>query len=360
MLCLKKNAYSAVDQILNENFFLNPASLNLIQKTQFLIGDVFISPKLEFNGTTSLGSGRVVSKTHDMLPYLLTAYRFKERIVAAITITPSAYGHINWSKNSIVREATTTTKLFYYRIGAQSSYQLTDKLAIGVGVNLHYNLRGELDFVVPNIGNQINKMSGINHSVDAGLYYKINSHNVLSFAIYTAVNTFGRGSSSLGAIAVNNFYLNIIEAPVAYMGLQHVLSEKWSAEGKIYWSGWSIEKNVSFINKTNGSSTFPANWRDIWSFQLAMRYAITERIAWLSSIIYETNPVPTITNQIGYPLSASGAISAGFDINLNKEFSTQLFYGYGKFIPNAKINNSNSIGSIAVNFQSVGLQIKYK
>lgn len=70
--------------------------------------------------------------------------------------------------------------------------------------------------------------------------------------------------------------------------------------------------------------------------------------------------MPTATNQIGYPLSGAGSISAGVDFILQKEFSSQLVYGYGMFIPNAKINNSNNYGSVAANFQVLVFQITYK
>jgi long-subunit fatty acid transport protein len=360
LLCVEKNSYGAVDQILNDIFFLNPAELSITKKTRLLIGNVFIAPKLKFTGTTPLGYGRAVSRTKDLLPYLLTAYRFTDRITAGITVTPSAYGHINWPINSIVREESTTTKLFYYRIGTHSAYQFSDQLAIGIGINLQYNKRGELDFIVPNQGNQINKMSGFNCTGDIGLYYKINSHNFLTMAVYTGVNTYGRGTSAIGTIVVHNFFLNIIEAPVAFVGLQHWLNDKWLAEGKIFWSGWSIEKNVNFRNTTTGNLIFPANWSDIWSFQVNMSYATTDKIVILGSIIYETNPTPISTNAIGYPLSSSGGVSVGLDLTLQKGLSAQLAYSYGKFIPNAKINNAKSIGVILSNFQAVTLQFTYK
>ncbi|MFV0821629.1 OmpP1/FadL family transporter [Legionella micdadei] len=354
------STYGAVDQILNSNFFLNPAELSLIKKLQLLEGNVVITPKLEFKGITPLGQGRVTSRVEDFIPYLLSGFRFTNKFVGGITITPSAYGHIEWPMHSIVREASTTTKLFYYRLGAQSSYQLSEKLAVGVGINLEYNKRGELDFIVPNMGNQINKMSGLNCTGDLGIYYKINSRNFLTAAIYTGVNTYGRGTSSLGNTSVHNFYLNIIEAPVAFIGLQHRWSDKLLTEGKLYWSGWSLEKNVNFKNKTTGSTILPANWSDIWSFQTNLRYAITDKLALLNSLIYETNPAPVSTNAIGYPLSGSGSLSVGLDLMLLKNFSSQVIYSYGRFIPHARINSGGSKGEIIGNFQAAVIQFTYK
>jgi long-subunit fatty acid transport protein len=354
-------AYCAVDQFLNDYFFQNPSVLSQIKQMQLILGNVFVVPKLEFTGLTSLGSGTVLSRVNDSLPYLLSAYRLSENFVVGLNITPSAYGHIDWRPhNSIVSEASTTTRIFYYRIGAQSSYQLSSSLAIGLGFNIAYNKLAELDAVVPNMGNQINKASGVNHTFDLGLFYKIDAQNYLTFAAYTCVDKFGNGTSSLGPITVYDFSLLFTEAAVAYIGLQHVINEKWSMEGKIYWSGWSIGKNVYFINKTNGTSIIPANWSNVLSYQLLSNYSITEKIALFGSLIYETNPVPVATNAIGYPLSGSGAVSLGLDLTLQKNISFQLSYSYGKFIPKARINNAGSRGTISANFQTAVIQFTYK
>lgn len=150
LIFFEHTSYAAIDQILSDNFFLNPAELSLIKKGQLSIGNLFVSPKLKFTGTTPLGSGSTTSKTNNSLPYLLAAYRLSDRFVMGLTATPSAYGHIQWPINSLLREISTTTKLLYYRVGAQSTYQFTDKLSLGVGLNLEYNKLAELDFVIPN------------------------------------------------------------------------------------------------------------------------------------------------------------------------------------------------------------------
>lgn len=217
---ISKDAYGAVSQILNDSFYLNPAELSLVNRGQLLIGNLLVMPELKFNGVTSLGSGETKSKVNDSLPYLLAAYRFSERFVAGVTVTPSSYGHIEWPINSLVKEISTKTKLIYYRIGTQSSYQLSDKLALGVGINLEYNKLAELDFVIPDMGNQINKIRGLNYTGDIGLFYKIDSKTNFTIALYTGVNTFGFGTSSLGDTINNNFSLNITEAAVAFIGLR--------------------------------------------------------------------------------------------------------------------------------------------
>ncbi|BCA94442.1 hypothetical protein TUM19329_08030 [Legionella antarctica] len=355
-----EKACCAVTQSLNDTFFQNPAELSLINQMQLRAGNLFVVPSLQFTGTSIDGTGSATSKVTDNLPYLLGDYRVSERFVLGINIVPSAYGHLEWPLDSIVSSVTTTTNLLYYRAGFQTSYQVTKDLALGIGLNCQINKNNELNFVVPNLGNEFNKVSGLNPSGDIGLFYKINAKNFFTTAVYTWVNAMGSGTSSLNSAVSRSFRLGITEASVAYIGLQHVLSDKWFISEKIYWSGWAIQKRIHFQNTTRGSFVVPTYWKDVWSYQVATRYAATEKLALLGAFIYETNPNSTSTNNIGYPLASTMFISGGLDINLFKQFSTQLLYGYGMFVPKAKIFTAESLGVVSANTQAALLQFTYK
>ena len=359
-MLLVKNWDGAVSQILNDSFFQNPAELQVVNNTQAIIGNVFINPNIKFKGSSYCISGNANSNVFDYLPYLLSAYRFNDKLVLGFNAIPSVYGHLNWPVDSFVSQASTLTKLLYYRFGFQSSYQITENLAVGMGFNIEDNGQYQLNFVVPGQGNQVNSVTGLNYTGDFGLYYKIDPKNYLTVAGYTQVDTYGHGTSSVNGVVNTNLSLNITEAPVIYIGLEHFVNELWFIEGKIYWSGWHLQNNINFTNTTTGTYVVPTNWKDVWSFQATTRYAIRERLALLGSIIYETNPVPLATNAIGYPLAASGSLSGGVDIALRKDLSIQAIYSYGAFLPNSPINNANSVGTINAHFQAVVLQLIYK
>lgn len=154
--------------------------------------------------------------------------------------------------------------------------------------------------------------------------------------------------------------MNITEASIIYAGLIHFLTDKWFFEEKLYWSGWTITRNVILINQVSGTTVTPALWRDTFSFQLSTRYAFTDKIALLGSGIYETNPVPTSTNAIGYPLASAGGVSLGLDLGLGANLSTQLIYSYGSFLKRAKIASFNSFGNIKAHSQAITLQLTVK
>ena len=356
----EQSAHGAAAQILNDNFFLNPAELSLINKLQLTAGNTYLAPKFQFNGVSYGNSGKAISTVNDSLPYFLGACRLNNQLVLATTVTPSSYGHLNWPVDSIVSQASTLTKVIYYRIGAQASYQVMPSLALGFGLNMEYNKQLEINYLISNTGNQTNQVSAKNATADFGLFYKINSKNFLTAAVYSSVNTFGQGISSLGNVIANNFSLTISEAPVAYIGLQHLYTDKWFFSEKIYWSGWSLQKNVVFQNSATGTFITPSNWRDVWSFQFSTRYSIYDQIALLGFLTYETNPIGALTNQVGYPLAPCGSVATGLDISIKNDISTQLIYGYAAFLPAAQINNSSGIGTVSLNTQSFTLQIMYK
>ena len=360
-LFLQNSAYAAVYQILSDYFYQNPAELSQIHETQLILGNVFAIPSMEFNGQTPIGSGTASSKVNNSLPYVLTSHRFTDKWVVGFNVTPSAYGHINWGDDSIVSNSSTITNILYYQFGLQSGYQFNEDLTLGVGFNVEYNKFAALNYMTPPLGNQVNKIeNGVNYVGDFGVYYKINAHNYLTAAIYTQVSTYGHGISTLGPIASNDFSLNILQPPIAYIGLQQTSNEKLFLEEKVYFSGWAIVKNIDFINSATGSFSTPANWRDTRSFQVSARYVLTEKWAFLGSGVYETNAVPTATNQIGYPVSASGSLTVGLDTQIMKEISAQVMYSYGRFIPNAIIANTTASGTVSANTQSFVIQLIYK
>lgn len=360
-LLFQNSAYAAVYQILSDYFYQNPAELSQTHETKVVLGNLFAIPSMEFNGQTPFGSGTASSTVTNSLPYVLTAHRFTDKWVVGFNVTPSAYGHINWGEDSIVSKSSTVTNMLYYQFGLQSGYQFNENLALGLGFNVEYNKFAALNYMTPPLGDQVNKIeNGVNYVGDFGVYYKINAQNYLTAAIYTQVSTYGHGISTLGPIVSNDFSLNILQPPMAYIGLQHTPNEKLFLEEKVYFSGWHIVKNIDFINSATGSFSSPANWRDTWSFQGAARYALTEKLAVLGSGMYETNAVPTATNQIGYPVSASGSLTAGLDILLIKEVSAQLMYSYGGFIPDARIANTTANGTVSANTQSFVFQLIYK
>lgn len=328
-------SYAAVTQMLNDSFFSNPAELSAINQSQLTLGSVFINPYLHYEGNVNGNTGEVSSSVYDTLPYLLTGYRLNEKWVIGFNILPSAYGHLEWPENSFVTPISTKTKIVYYRFGVQSSYQINEQWSIGTGINVEDNAQYFINFVVPRQGNQINSITDFNVIGDFGIYYKINETNKISIAGYTQVNTYGQGTSS-DSLSINpNLSLNVTEAPVFYIGLQHNLTSKWFLAEKIYWSGWSIQHNINFTNTTSGTYIVPTNWKDVWSFQINTRYALNQQIALLSLLNYETNPVPLNTNSIGYPLASSGFFSVGLDLALTKELSLIGIYTSGMFLPNS-------------------------
>lgn len=357
---LAQQAHGAVSQILTDYFFQNPADLGLIDKQQTILGNVFIAPILQFQGTTRGVTGSARSSTFDTLPYLLTDARFTDKWVLGFNIAPSGYGDLDWGENSIVSHDSTVTKLYYYRIGFQSSYQVTNRFILGLGLNFNYSYLAELDALVGNLGNEVNKVSDLNYTIDAGFLYQFAPKHALVAAIYTPVDSYGSGTSTLGGVTSNDFLLNTVEATVMFIGMQHRFSEQWYLEEKIYWSQWSMQKATYLLNTTRGNVVYMTDWKNTWSAQVFTQYNSSDKLAWMAGATYETNAAPLATNAIAYPLAPSWFFSGGVGIGLTESLSMQLFYGYGFFLPAAQIDNADSLGSITSNTQVGVLQFIYK
>lgn len=358
---INSTAYGAAGQILNSIFFPNPAELSQTQQSKITGGTILIQPKLTFKGNYAGQDGQATSEVQNILPYALLDYRWNDKLVTRLNFTPSTYGHIEWPVDSIVSQGGTTTELIFYRFGLQVGYQFDDALSLGAGLNIEYNRNADLNFTIPNLGHQINNASDYNLVPDIGLFYKINNKNFITAAVYTGVDTFSDfGSSFIGNQRVDNYQFLILDAPVAYIGAQQLLSSQWFLEEKIYWSGWSIVNNVEFKNTVTGNYNFPVHWGDAFSYQIFSHYALQEKLGLLGSITYETNPVPQSTNQIGYPVSSTLGLLAGFDYALDQHWQIQLLYSYATFTPDAIIDNNSGNGKVSAQFQMGSVQLSYK
>lgn len=354
------STHASVGQLLTDYFFQNPADLNAVAHQQVILGNFMIAPSLQFQGTAPGGTGSARSSVVDALPYLLADIRLTDKFVVGLNAVPSEYGDLSWPLDSIVAHDSTTTKIYYYILGLQSSYQFTDRLVLGLGLNLRYNYLAELDSLVGNLGNEVNKVSALNNGMDAGLTYKLTPKHTFIATFYSPVNRFGKGTSTLNGKTSYNFGLNIVEAAVIFMGMQHQFTERWYLQEKIFWSQWTVQNNTVLRNTTRGTIIYPTNWGDTWSYLVATEYKFIEKIAGLASVMYETNPAPNSTNAIGYPLAPTLFISAGIDFSVLKNVRMQLVYGFGFFIPKAVIDNSDSHGRISANTQVGVLQLVYK
>ena len=108
--------YAAIDEILNDYYFQNPAELSLVNHSEWIIGNQFISPNFQFKGNSLGQAGSTTSKVNDSLPYVLTSYRFSDRLVLGVNIVPSGYGHFEWPIDSIVAEGASLILLDFIKI----------------------------------------------------------------------------------------------------------------------------------------------------------------------------------------------------------------------------------------------------
>lgn len=364
LLCLNlgmaSQGHAAVGQMLTDYFFQNPADLGLVNKRQVIAGNLLIAPTLVFNGTATGGTGQARSSVVDSLPYLLADIRLSDKWVLGFNAVPTEYGDLNWPIDSVVSHDSTVTKIYYYLLGLQSSFQLSDRMTLGFGLNIRYNYLAELDALVGNLGNEVNKASAINNGLDAGLRYKIADNHTFIAAFYTPVDRFGHGTSTLGNVTSYAFELNLVEAAVVFAGLQQQFAERWFFEEKVFWSNWTVQNNTTLKNTTRGTLVYPTNWTDTWSYMMAGQYRFTDKVAGFAGMMYETNPVPEDTNAIAYPVAPALFFSAGVDIAVYERWRMQLVYGYGFFIPKAKIGNGDNSGTISANTQAGTLQFTYQ
>ena len=151
------SAHATSYQIFTNIGFTNPASLNSIKKAEFIMGGLIINSRFHFTGTAAGVRGSTTSRTEDYLPYGRVAMRFSPKWVGSFDITQPYFTDIQYPRNSVVKFFATETFIRDTNFSPKVSYQATERLALGAGLDFNNLYNGQLNFVVPPLGVMTNK-----------------------------------------------------------------------------------------------------------------------------------------------------------------------------------------------------------
>jgi len=349
LLFITCNIFAAGGQLLNSTFFPNPSEIAKINKFELISGNLFFVPTLTFNGSSHGKTGSAYSSVYDPIPYLYTNYRIDDKWVVGLNMIPSVYGDLSWPVDSVVSNGAIMSDVLFYRSGVLTSYQITQDLALGIGINIE-RLFSQITFIDKTVGFQRSKSSGYDYVTDFGLNYKLTSKDLISLAYYTPIYKFVRGLSNASGIKNYNFTALRVDASVLFMDYQHTVNDYWKLKGAVYFSKWSVVKKIILYNNVSGDIILPAYWKNVWTFLLTSKHNITDKSIFTWQLFYETNPASSARyNYVGFPLSSALSFSAGCEYNFYKNFYVNIIGSYGTFAPNARINNASSYGTIAAN-----------
>lgn len=327
---LGMNAVHATSyQIFADLNFSNPAALNSVKNDQLVIGGMVLSSQFRFNGTAAGASGTATSNTTDVLPYGRIAKRIAPRLVASFDVTQPYYTNIQYPVNSIVNAFATSTVIRDTNYSPKLSYQVTDRLALGVGIDANYLYNAQLNFAVPPFGNLTNKASSWAMGWDMGLFYVITPATFLNLSFYSKIVQHAYGQSTWGPFQNNSTSADVKLPATTTVNLIQMLSPRWALSGTVRYAEWSTLRYTVIQNSAaTNVITVPALFFNNISAELATHYQINNKWGILGAFEYEPNVQPTSTRNVGLPTYTRYIPAVGADYELTKGLKAKFIYAY--------------------------------
>jgi long-chain fatty acid transport protein len=310
--------------------YSNPATLNQVDTLELQTNGILIDSMHEYSGTDGPLSGTATSQTYTFYPYGRIAIRIDPKLVVGVDITHLTFFDIEFPEDAFVRFSATDTILKDVNIAPQFSYQLTDKLALGAGLNFDRVYESEISFDAPPNGELINQSSGWAHGWDVGLSYKLLPKTTVNLSYFSEIVSHPSGISTWGPFTNDAFRFDSVPIPAVFiLDVRQKFNDQLSGFVVVRYQLWHIFKSLILENTALGrTELIPTNYNNTWVGLTGLNYKINDKWSTLGGVEYDSNPVSTTYRYIGGPAYSARSAFIGLEHNFTKSFKARILYTY--------------------------------
>lgn len=327
-------ANATVIQYFWGNTYNNPAMLNSTKNQTYTIGAVGFMQDFDFYGTgASTLTGSSSADQTSYLPYGSAAVRLNPKWVAGVNVSQPFFGREPFSTTAITNLDTTQTYVNSVDISPQVSYQVNDKLALGLGLDAVNFYRFQVNFVQTGLGNTFNKANAWAYGWNAGLFYVITPADYLSLYYYSKLTPHFSGKSSNNATSTNNYEIVGFPMPATTVANYiRMLTSKWALSLKAILSQWNSTKDIRLTNVASaGTLSFPVYYSNTMAYLIETKYQLTDKYAVMGGILRDSSAPRNNTRSISFNSSRFVALFLGANAQVTPEALIQGVVGYGSY-----------------------------
>lgn len=341
--------------------YSNPAMLNMVKKLEGIIGGSDVNPDLQFSGTYGGVSSSARSNTNSLVPYGRIAYRFSPTIVGGIDVTQPLFTADSYPSNSFISTATINTYLRDTDISPRISWQATEKLALGLGVNFNNLYNAVLSSAIPRLGILDNKADDWAYGFNAGAFYNVRLGTLVGLSYYSKIVHHVVGTSIIGPLRSNNLRATVNMPATTSLDIIQFLSPKWVFDATIRYIGWSSVRYLVLQNTPLGTVTVPEFYFNSWDYALATKYDINDKWSVIAKVNYSPTSQPTAYVTPGLPTGSAIIGAVGAQYNIGKGISAKFLYAHVYMNPNSNVAEplGQLIGHTEVNANVYDLSFTY-
>lgn len=211
---------------------------------------------------------------------------------------------LDYDNNWAGRYNATDVELQLIMLGLTTSYEVTDKLSVGVGLQGWYSSLEQKLAVPRPLSDREDarvKLDGDDTGVafTLGAMYELDSRTRFGILYQSEVEPNFDGDLKIkgldGPILPGDELevsteTELTMAQYVRLSMHHDLDETWAVDFTIGWDDWSALDNI-FVSTEQGGAGLPTKWRDTYHYAWGVQYRLNSKWAFTSGIAYDTNPV---------------------------------------------------------------------
>ncbi len=240
------------------------------------------------------------------------------------------------------------SKIAVINISPGFAYQVTEKLSVGVALNIFYGMFDlkkpydtPMDITgdgVPDVLPQYSEEStGMGYGATIGLKYSVNNKLSLGFTYKTSTAVNMDGTAKLGTVNMEDNFTRKITWPTwVGGGVAYHPANNITVTLDAQYSNWkALDKLVAEYDKW-GEGEFILNWKDAIQYRIGFEHTLNKSFTYRLGYYYDPAPAPDETLNILFPSSTNNAFTGGFTYSFGKiqiETAAEYLLGKERVIP---------------------------
>jgi long-chain fatty acid transport protein len=268
----------------------NPAQMTRLEGIQVYAGVTAISPNsdVNINGTKNSTSQQIFA-----VPHAYASYQVNDKLFIGVgEFTRFGLGtkyEDGWTGSTLLREA----KLESFSFNPTIAYKVTDSLSIAGGLEI---IKGSFYVTKQHVatGRPFNvDVGGTSLSGNIGLLYDFSDYFSVGFSYRAPVSFTGTGKAELdGLLPETNATVEATFPDQYSLGLGYQLTEDLSLEFDVVFTRWELFNDMTFDFQ---SAAYPDNietfnYKNTWRFQLGTEYMATDNWALRAGYVFDQTP----------------------------------------------------------------------
>lgn len=332
------------------SMFWNPAALGQFDGINSDSSYSLIMPDTVVTATGGALAGLPTSNSSGdigdtaILPASYFSYQLNDKVVLGMGVNApfglTTDGKYAWDGSGLARESKITT----YNFTPTVSYRVAPGVLLGAGLQVQYidaQLRQASNALVPTSATAAVKGDDFGFGFTAGILLSPAEGTSIGLGFRSKIEHDLEGTFHVSGVAPQSRISADIELPeIVALSLRQDIAPAWTLLGTVEWTNWSRLPQLQINCESAGpgcagagvpltNGVLPLNWQDGWFFSAGLEHAYSEQLTLRGGVAYEISPIDTAEGRtIRVPDADRVWLTAGASYKYNENTTVDLSYAH--------------------------------